>query len=252
MAQSDIDITAATDLTSTYAATFNLLRAAVRTCWSGTAAPSSPSTWQLWLDTNTPSATRCNLSIYDGTDWIVLFIVDLTNNRVELPASTQIPAVTLTAAMNAGSQQINSLASGTASTDAVNKGQVDGRILIAPIFLPVGLAATTNYPMCAGSGASFVISDVTVISDTTTSGSTGGANWGFQVRNVTQSLNLRSATKTTNGAEMTANTVYNLGLDQNLTIAAGDVLQFQVTMTGVPTVLATANIIVQVKYKVTT
>lgn len=250
MAQSDIDITAATDLTSTYAATFNLLRAAVRTCWSGTAAPSSPSTWQLWLDTNTPSATRCNLSIYDGTDWIVLFIIDLTNNRVELPASTQIPAVTLTAALNAGSQQINSLASGTASTDAVNKGQVDGRIHMTSVSVD-GLSATVNVPLIAAPSA-IIISDVKIICDTTTTASNGTDNWTFQIANVTAGNNLKATAKTTNGAEITANTTYALGLDQNLTLATSDVLRLVVTKNNSPTVLSSAKIQVQVNYKVTT
>lgn len=251
MAQSDVDIVAATDLTSTYAATFNLLRAAVRTCWSGTAAPSSPSTWQLWLDTNTPSATRCNLSIYDGTDWIVLFIIDLTNNRVELPASTQIPAVTLTAALNAGSFQINSLASGTSSTDAVNKGQVDGRIHMTSVSVD-GLSATVNVPLIAAPSA-IIISDVKIICDTTTSGSSAGVTeWGFQVANVTAGNNLKAATKVTSGTEITANTTYALGLDQNLTLATSDVLRLVVTKTGSPTSLTSAKIQVQVNYKVTT
>ena len=250
MAQSDADLTSSS-LSSVFYTNYNALRAAARSCWSGTAAPSSPVAGQLWLDTNTPSTTRCNLSIYDGTDWIVMFIIDFTNNRVELAGSTQIPAVTLTAAMNAGSQQINSLASGTASTDAVNKGQVDGRIHMTSVSVD-GLSATVNIPLIAAPSA-IIISDVKIISDTATTGSSAGVTeWGFQVANVTAGNNLKAATKVTSGTEITANTVYALGLDQNLTLATSDVLRLVVTKTGSPTSLTSAKIQVQVNYKVTT
>lgn len=45
---------------------------------SGTSAPSSPTTHQLWLDT---TATPYLLKYYDGTDWIVLLRINATTNK---------------------------------------------------------------------------------------------------------------------------------------------------------------------------
>lgn len=101
------------------------------------------------------------------------------------------------------------------------------RIIALPV--PIGtLSATDNkYLHICGPGTT-TISDVLIVSET---GVTSDVTnyWTFQVRNVTAAVNLRSAAKSTNGAAITADTVYALGLDQNLTPASGDVLQLQAT-----------------------
>lgn len=54
----------------------------------GPTAPSTAYAGQLWLDDNTPSATLWNLSIFDGSDWIVLGTVNSTTNVFTASAST--------------------------------------------------------------------------------------------------------------------------------------------------------------------
>ena len=47
----------------------------LNTLHSGTSAPSSPATYQLWYDT-----TNSLLKIYDGSGWISIGKLDATNN----------------------------------------------------------------------------------------------------------------------------------------------------------------------------
>ena len=59
-------------------ADLNLALLALASLSAGTSAPSSPTTYQLWLDTTT--ATAMVLAMYDGTDWITLFTIDTSAN----------------------------------------------------------------------------------------------------------------------------------------------------------------------------
>ena len=104
------------------------------------------------------------------------------------------------------------------------------RIIAIPV--PIGtLSATDNkYLHICGPGTT-TISDVVLVTEASIA-SHATDKWDFQVRNVTAAVNLRSAVKTTNGAAITADTAYALGLDQNLSPATGAVLQFQATKGG--------------------
>lgn len=237
---------ASSDAVQDSRAVINANFAALQTLCKGGTAPTSPSAGQLWLEDDNPSSTVWTLHIYDGAAWIDLLQVDSSGNVALLPTG-----MVLSDDLDADSNLINNLGNATATTDAVNKGQVDARVLCC-VFSIAGISATATYLLNAGTSASFVVSDVKIISDTATTGSDGSNKYDFQVVNVTQSNNLLSAAKSTNGAEISANTVYSLGVDQNATIAANDVLRLSVTKTGSPTSLASAQIRVQVNYKVTT
>ncbi len=104
------------------------------------------------------------------------------------------------------------------------------RIISVPV--PIGtISATDNkYLWIAGPGT-VTISDVVLVSETGVA-SHATDKWDFQVRNLTASVNLRSSAKTTNGAAITADTAYALGLDQNLSPSSGAVLQLQMTKGG--------------------
>jgi len=221
----------------------NNFTAGQNSCASAT-APASPIAYQFWADTTTGLFKQRNAA---NSAWITWGTMASTYLGL-----LSLSGGTLTGDISGGgTAKATSFADSTTSTGLATKGQIDARILIAPVYIGA-LSATASFTMAAGSSASFIISDVKILSDTATSGSSGGTNWGFNVYNVTQSLNLRSATKTTNGAEIAVNTVYALGLDQNLTIAASDVLRLDVTKTGSPTSLSAARIIAQINYKVTT
>jgi hypothetical protein len=94
-----------------------------------------------------------------------------------------------------------------------------------------------------------VIKSAKIVSDVATSGSGATAKYDFQVANLTQTLNLLSAAKSTNGAEIAADAAYNLGVNQNLTLAENDVLELQVTKTGSPTDLSSAIMLCEVIYR---
>jgi len=76
--------------------------------------------------------------------------------------------------------------------------------------------------------------DLVVVSNTLTSGSGGGTNWAFQVRNLTASQNLFATAKSTNGDELAVDTPKVWTFDQNQAIAQNAVLQIQITKTGSP------------------
>lgn len=216
--------------------------AALRSLNAGTSAPSSPVEGMIYAKTDT-NVVYC----YTGGAWVAI-IPDYTAAGGGLLPLT---GGTMSGAIAMGSNQITGLAVGSASTDATTKGQVDARVLVGTVLID-GLSATANVPIGVVPQAG-TVSKVYLVSDTTTSGSGAGNRWDFNVRNVTQAENLKAADKTTNGAEITLEVAYDLGLDQNLTgLAAGDVLRLTVTKTGAPTSLSSARILVAIHYTVTT
>lgn len=64
---------------------------ALGSCMKGPNPPSVVYPGELWLDDDTPSATRWTLKQYDGTDWIALFYVDSVTN-LATPVSGSTPA----------------------------------------------------------------------------------------------------------------------------------------------------------------
>jgi hypothetical protein len=183
------------------------------------------------------------LQIYNGASWVTI-IADYT---VASGGALPLTGGTMSGSIAMGANQITGLANGTASTDAVNKSQIDALRFVATVLIP-GISATANYVLWVAPAACSIV-DVKLVTDTTTSGSGAGNRWDFNVRNVTQAENLKASDKTTNGAEITLETNYALGLDQNLTgIAAGDVLRLTVTKTGAPTSLTSARIVACVVY----
>lgn len=104
------------------------------------------------------------------------------------------------------------------------------RIIAVPV--PIGtLSATDNkYLHICGPGTT-TISDVVLVTEAGIASDVTDY-WTFQVRNVTAAVDLRSAVKSTNGAAITADTAYALGLDQNLTPASGAVLRLTATKAG--------------------
>ncbi len=75
--------------------------------------------------------------------------------------------------------------------------------------------------------------------------------YSFQVQNLTAAAALLSSAQTTQatgGTAITGDAPYALSPDQNATISDGDVLELQVTGTGAPTTLATAEIVGVIEY----
>ncbi|MBN4064352.1 hypothetical protein JYU04_01300 [Dehalococcoides mccartyi] len=94
------------------------------------------------------------------------------------------------------------------------------------------------------------IDQVQVISDTAVAASDTNY-YSFQVQNLTQAEALLASAKTTEstgGAAISADSVYTLDPDQNTVIDDGDVIELQITETGVATDLTGAEILVIVEY----
>jgi hypothetical protein len=94
------------------------------------------------------------------------------------------------------------------------------------------------------------IDQVLVVSDTAVAASDTNY-YSFQVQNLTQAESLLASaatTQATGGTAITADAAYALGPDQNTVIDDGDVIELQVTETGVATDLTSAEILVVVEY----
>ena len=211
----------------------------LRTNFSGATAPGSPVKGQFFYDTDDDS-----IWVYQGAAW-VLWLPDakLTGGGF----IRKDGSVAMTAALNLGSQKITAVASGTASTDGVNKGQVDSLARITSLHLGTISAGPEEKMLFSAAGIAATILEIYlsnengVVSDVTNL-------WTFQVRNLTAGNNLRSTAKSTNGNAITADTLYALGLDQNLGLAANDVLELQLTRGGAPNNLQ--ELCVYVKYRI--
>lgn len=114
--------------------------------------------------------------------------------------------------------------------DADTTGGGLERIISVPVLIGTLSATDNKYLWIAGPGT-VTISDVVLVTEAGIA-SSGTDYWTFQVRNLTASVNLRSSAKSTNGAAITADTAYALGLDQNLSPSSGAVLQLQCTKAG--------------------
>ena len=88
------------------------------------------------------------------------------------------------------------------------------------------------------------IDQVQIVSDTGVAASDTNY-YAFQVQNLTQAEALLASAKTT---ESTADVAYTLDPDQNAVVDDGDVIDLQVTETGVATDLTSAEILVVVEY----
>lgn len=79
MAQHDLDVANAAG--NVFRADLNAALVALGTNQLGNTAPASPAAGWIWVDSNTPSTTVWTVSQYDGTDWIPIGWLDVTNNR---------------------------------------------------------------------------------------------------------------------------------------------------------------------------
>ena len=116
------------------------------------------------------------------------------------------------------------------------------------ISLNIGGIAATNQKFLWSPNVKCTITDVRLISDITTASSSGSAKYDFQIANLTASTDLLSAVVSTDDTEITADTVYSLKPNQNGAVNENDVIEFQVTKTGAPTDLSSAEIIIVIDY----
>lgn len=211
---------------------------ALATLHEGSSAPSTTFASQLWHDNSNNILYIRNQA---DSGWIVLF-ADTTAANGGL-ASIAAAAFTTAAP--------TSETAASSSTDLLRKGEADAAIYSSSLTLEGIVNGGENYHIFAAPD-SHVISSIKIVSDTATASSDGSNNYGFVIRNVTQGNDLYSVAggKTTNGAELVADTVWNVTIDQNLTMAAGDVLELQITENGTATSLTSAKLMCQVNYTI--
>lgn len=90
-----------------------------------------------------------------------------------------------------------------------------------------------------------------LLSDTAVSAGDVDNHYDFQIANLTQTKDLLSSEKTTQGAgnNIVADAPYYITADQNKVVQAGDVIEFQASITGTPDSLGGAQILVQLEYR---
>lgn len=230
----DITSLSGSDSLSASRSTINTNFANSKSTYIGATAPASPVAGMLWLDNATATEV---LKVYDGAAWRTLFpdAFSTSTGGGLLP----LAGGTLTGNVSGGgTAKLTNLASGSSSGDSITYGQVTARIHTEVVQLGTLSASDNKYIAVAGTGT-WTVSDCLIVSEL---GVTSDASnlWTFNVRNLTAGANLRSSAKSTNGAAITADTAYALGLDQNLTPSSGAVLQLQCTKTGSPNALTEA------------
>lgn len=214
--------------------------ASLRSCFSGSSAPVSPAPveGQTYYNTSDKKTYRYNSS----GSWVAVEGALSATAGVILPDGT----VAFTGDQSMGSNKLTALASGTASTDAVNKGQVDAQRHMAVVRLGDVSASTDAFVFALGAAATIV--DVTLA---TTAGLTSGASdrWTINVRNLTGSVDLRSSDYDTNSdGDLTADARNALALDQNKAITAGHLLELQIVRNG--SIGALTDLVAFVEYTV--
>lgn len=218
----DIPPSAGASRTTAFAAIMAAL-ATLRTTFSGASRPSSPVLGQFAVVTGGATPT---LDYYDGTTWHVVC--------PDLSAATGAGLLALAGGTMQGDvdmdgNAITGLPMGQVAGDAAEMSQVNGRI--HETLIPLGSrSATFSHHLKIG-GQAITVVDVILMARDATAPSSG--TWSFQVANSTGPVNLRSAGYDADGDDLKGAPVA-LGLDQNLSVAAGDVLTLTGTKTGSP------------------
>ena len=147
-----------------------------------------------------------------------------------------VPALTVSGAV--------SFASGVIEVDDLETAAKTKTVVV-----PLGDVSASDNDYILVAPYACTISQISLVTESDATGTTMNAatNWTFTVSNVTQGgTNLLAATVSTVTNAISANTVYDLDPDQNLTLAADDVLQLQAVLTGGAGALT--NAAVQVEY----
>lgn len=212
---------------------------ALRSSFSGASAPTSPApvAGQVYLNTSDSF-----VYIYTGSAWVKLA------GPLGATAGTVLAngSVAFTAPQSMGSQKLTNLASGTATSDAINKGQVDAQRSV--LAVRIGTISATLDAFVFAMGANAVISDVAILT-TASLTSSGTDRWTVQLRNLTAAANLLSAAYDTDvDGDFTADARNALTPDQNLAITAGHVLEVQFTKFG--SIGNLTDVVVLVEYTV--
>lgn len=102
-------------------------------------------------------------------------------------------------------------------------------------FLNVATVGTARESVILRAPFAATISKAYLVFENTTSGSDASNYWTAKIRNVTAANDLVATPWKSNGSEMTSNLPKDLGLDQNLSVSAGDVLVLHFQTVGTPT-----------------
>jgi hypothetical protein len=145
-----------------------------------------------------------------------------------------------------GAVNSTALASGAVSPAKANTAL---KTKVSTVYLGSISSSSNRFLMAAPYACT--ISKIGIIVDTQINKTTSNTTfWGFQVRNLTQSQDLMNSTAVSNArtdnATITADALYDLGVNQNLTLATGDVLELQMTASGSPNALS--NLMAQVAF----
>lgn len=105
----------------------NALQALASTS-KGNSAPATPYAGQLWVDDNTPSSSVWTLSMYDGTDWIVIGYFDTTNNIFIPPIGGGTATVASSSTVDLGATQQSVVTiSGTTTITSFGSSMLPGQ-----------------------------------------------------------------------------------------------------------------------------
>lgn len=208
-------------------------------CHKGASEPTNKVDGMLWLD-----SANNQLKIYDSgnTAWRVI-VNDYTVVQGGIAHLTVANTFT----------QVQTGVSATGASHFPIASQLAAQKQVAISEFTFANASGNHGILIIPQTGRLAVSEVYVLSDTSTMSSDGSNNWSFQVANLTAGNNLLSVAKTTNGAEITADTAYALGVNQNNAkgdLDALDVLELQITKTGAPTSLASARTLFQIVYTV--
>ena len=163
----------------------------------------------------------------------------------------------MSGAIAMGSSKITGLANGTASGDAVHQGQIASLQRVVSVKVDIESNTTDDEVPLAVMPACTVV-EAYIASDTATSGSGATQRYGFNIKNRdvdgTGTNELAAADLKTDATELAAFDTAPIGLDQNLTVTAGQLLTLLIDVDnggGNPTDLSSAEIVVTIVYTLT-
>ncbi len=223
---------------NTWRALINNSLEAVRSKFSGLDDPQAKAiNYQWWVDENTSPPT---LFMRNSANDAWIKILEIASNAIILPNGS----VPMTGNLGMGGNLISNLADAIAASNPMPASQIAAKYASVFAFMDdgeEGINVNATDPSFGAAKVAYTALQCVVVFAGTFIQHDVTDRFGLNIRNITQGVDLLSADIDTFTAGLAQNVPITLAVNQNPSVAAGDVLSLEVNHLGSPNVTSGIN-----------